>query len=257
MTSQTVILMFSIFFGFILGSFLNVCIYRIPIKKSIIKPPSSCPLCGTGINFYDNIPVVSWLVLRGRCRNCYGHISVRYPAVEAIAGIISLALFLRYGLTLSYFLDLTFMLALIVVSFIDFDHMVIPDVISIPGIIVGVIASFLLPDLKWTASLIGIVAGGGILFITAFMFEKITGKEGMGGGDIKLLAMIGAWLGWKLLPVIILIAALTASICGGLLMLLSKKDSQTRIPFGPFLSYAAIACFFFGNDIMAWYIQKF
>ena len=219
MTNQTVILMFSIFFGFILGSFLNVCIYRIPIKKSIIKPPSSCLLCGTSIKFYDNIPVVSWLILRGRCRNCHGRISFRYPAVEAIAGIISLALFLRYGLTLSYFLYLIFMLGLIVISFIDFDHMIIPDVISIPGIITGFTTSFLLPDLKWIASLIGIVAGGGILFITAFMFEKITGKEGMGGGDIKLLAMIGAWLGWKFLPITILIAALTASICGGLFIL--------------------------------------
>lgn len=149
------------------------------------------------------------------------------------------------------------MLALIVISFIDFDHMIIPDVISISGIIAGFAASFLLYDLKWAESLIGILAGGGILFITAFIFEKITGKEGMGGGDIKLLAMIGAWLGWKLIPVTIIVAALTASVCGGLFILLSKKDSQTRIPFGPFLSYAAIVCFFFGNDIIRWYIQKF
>ena len=255
MTYQTVIL--SIFFGFILGSFLNVCIYRIPLKKSIIKPPSSCPACGTAIKFYDNVPVASWLILKGRCRNCSNYISIRYPVVEIIAGIISFALFLRYGLTVSYFLYLIFMLSLIVISFIDFDHMIIPDLISIPGIIIGFAASFLLPDLKWTASLIGIIAGGGILFITAFIFEKITGKEGMGGGDIKLLAMIGAWLGWKLLPVTILMAALTASVCGGLFILLSKKDSQTRIPFGPFLSYAAIFCFFFGNDIMIWYVHKF
>ena len=254
MTNQTVIL--SIVFGFILGSFLNVCIYRIPLKKSIIKPSSFCPACGTTIKFYDNIPVASWLILKGRCRNCSSYISVRYPIVEIIAGIISLALFLRYGPTMSYFLYLTFILSLIVISFIDFDHMIIPDLISIPGIIIGFAASFLLPDLKWAESLIGIIAGGGILFITAFMFEKLTGKEGMGGGDIKLLAMIGAWMGWKLLPVTILIAALTASIYGGLFILLSKKDSQTRIPFGPFLSYAAIVSFFFGNDIMIWYVHK-
>jgi len=255
MTSQIAIVF--LFLGFILGSFLNVCIYRIPLKKSIINPPSSCPVCGTAIKFYDNIPVISWLILKGCCRNCSSHISARYPAVEIIAGIISLALFFRYGLVLPYFLYLIFMLALIVISFIDFDHMIIPDVISIPGIIAGFAASFLLSDLKWSESLIGIIAGGGILFLTAFMFEKITGKKGMGGGDIKLLAMIGAWLGWKLLPVTIIVAALTASVCGGLFILLSKKDTQTRIPFGPFLSYAAIVCFFFGHDIITWYIQKF
>ncbi|MFH1488531.1 MAG: prepilin peptidase [Pseudomonadota bacterium] len=248
--------LFSLLFGLALGSFLNVCIYRIPLKKSIVTPPSGCPRCGRRIKIYDNIPVLSYAFLLGKCRHCRGRISLRYPVVELITGLLSTALFLNFGPGPDYFLSLLFLSSLVVISFIDLDHQIIPDVISLPGILIGLIASvFWLPRVSWSDSIIGILAGGGFLYLVAAGYEKFTGREGMGGGDIKLLAMIGAWMGWKSLPYIVFISSLTGTVMGGGALLLSKRGYRAKIPFGPFLALGALIYFFFGIELVSWYFN--
>ncbi len=254
-------LIFAGLFGLSLGSFLNVCIYRIPEKKSIINPPSSCTACGNRIRFYDNIPLISYIILRGRCRQCGTNISIKYPLIELVTGLLSLALITRYNLLNNsldrYFIYLLFISALIVISFIDLKHQIIPDRISISGIIAGLVISFFSSHLEWYDSLAGIIAGGGSLYLFAFIFEFLTKKEGMGGGDIKLLAMIGAWMGWRSIPFIILSSSLIGTILGTIALLLSKKGLRTRIPFGPFLALGALLCLFFGKELTAWYFSYF
>ena len=193
----SLMVVYFLLFGLALGSFMNVCIYRIPLKKSIISPPSSCPNCGEKIKFYDNIPLISYLLLLGKCRYCRHTLAWHYPVVEALSGLLSVALFIRYGLTYQYFLFLLFAAILVTISFIDLYHQIIPDVLSLPGIAAGWAISFIPGNIVWLDSLIGAVAGGGFLFLVAFIYEHITKREGMGGGDIKLLAMIGAWMGWR------------------------------------------------------------
>ena len=163
---------FSLVFGLILGSFLNVCIHRIPLKKSIVHPPSSCPECGQKIKFYDNIPVISYLFLLGRCRHCKAPISPRYPVVEIITGLLSSALFIRYGLDYTYFIYLAFSASLVIISFIDLQHKIIPDILSLPGIIIGLALSVIFHHISWLDSVIGILGGGGSLFLVAIVFEK-------------------------------------------------------------------------------------
>jgi len=250
-------IVYSILLGLALGSFINVCIYRIPLKKSIISPPSTCTNCGGKIKFYDNIPLISYLILLGKCRHCRHLISWQYPAVEALTGLLSLALFIRYGLSYQYILYLLFIATLLTITFIDLQHKIIPDVLSLPGIIVGWTASFVLAHISWLDSLIGIIAGGGSLFLVAFTYERITGKEGMGGGDIKLLAMIGAWMGWRSLPLIVLISSVTGAVIGLTFILLAGKGYRFRIPFGPFLSFGTLFYFFFGNELTRWYLNVF
>ncbi len=255
MASDYVMKIFFFIFGIVIGSFLNVCIHRIPLKKSIIYPSSSCPECGEKIRFFDNIPLISYIVLRGRCRYCSKPIPIRYPLVELMMGLLSVALFLRYGVGHQYFLFLIFSASLLVISFIDLQHRIIPDVISIPGVLLGLAISFIPGDITWYDSLIGIVGGGGILYLVAVVFERLTGKEGMGGGDIKLLAMIGAWMGWRPLPFIILISSLTGAIVGGGSLLISRQGIRTKIPYGPFLSLGALFYLFFGREFISWYFR--
>jgi len=258
MEPEILILFFALMFGLILGSFLTVCIHRLPQGMSIVRPASSCPSCETPIHFYDNIPVVSYLLLRGRCRHCGHGISPRYPLVEILTGLLSLALALRYGPGWTYFLTLAFVSALLTVSFIDLQHQIIPDVISLPGILVGLAVSFtpwgLVP---WTDAALGAVLGGGSLLAVAWGYRLVSGKEGMGLGDVKLLAMIGAWMGWKELPFIILIASLAGILIGGTALVVSRKGLRVRIPFGPFLSLAAVLVFFFGPRIRDVYFGLF
>ncbi|HEN20998.1 MAG: prepilin peptidase [Deltaproteobacteria bacterium] len=249
--------LFSFLFGLALGSFLNVCIYRIPAKISIIRPPSNCPRCGEKIRFYDNIPLLSFILLYGKCRYCHDKISWRYPAVEITAGLLSIALFTRYGFSYQYIILLFFTLALVTVSFIDLDHQIIPDIISLPGILAGLIVSLFSEHLLWHDSLIGIIAGGGSLFLIGKLYELITGKEGIGGGDVKLLAMIGAWMGWKALPLIVLMSSLIGAIIGSVFLLLSGKGLRARIPFGPFLSIGSLLYVFFGRELTNWYLCLF
>jgi len=249
------IALYSLLVGLALGSFMNVCIYRIPLEKSIIRPSSSCPNCGKKIRFYDNIPLISYLLLLGRCRHCHHPISWRYPAVEAITGLLSLALFIRYGLSLQYLLFLLFATTLVTISFIDLDHQIIPDVLSIPGIVAGLAAAFIPGNVSWFDSIIGIIGGGGTLFLVGLIYEKLTGKQGMGGGDVKLLAMIGAWMGWRSLPFVLLVSSLTGAIIGSVFLLAAGKGYRVKIPFGPFLSLGALFYIFFGPQLTNWYMS--
>jgi leader peptidase (prepilin peptidase)/N-methyltransferase len=245
--------LFALLFGLAIGSFLNVCIYRIPLKKSIINPPSSCPQCGERIRIYDNIPLLSYIVLLGRCRSCRHPIPIRYPLVEAITGLVSAALFMRFHLSPEYFLFFGFAAALLVIAFIDLDHKIIPDILSIPALIIGFAATLLkLGVIPWTESLVGIIGGGGFLYLVATFFEKLRGHQGMGGGDVKMLAMIGAWVGWRALPLIILISSLAGILIGGGSLLLAQKGMRTRIPFGPFLALGALVWLFFSHDLQGW-----
>jgi leader peptidase (prepilin peptidase)/N-methyltransferase len=242
-----------LFIGMCVGSFLNVCIYRLPEGASIVRPPSACPKCGASIRWYDNIPVISYLLLRGRCRGCRAPISIRYPLVELVTGLFAVATWLQFGphpATLIYFL---FIAALLVITFIDIDHRIIPDIISLPGIPLGFAASFLLPNLDWRSSLIGIVAGGGILFSIAWGYHLIRGKEGMGGGDIKLLAMIGAFLGWKGVFFTIMASSFIGTAVGIVMMVRAGKGMKMALPFGPFLAIGAILYLYFGPQIIRWY----
>jgi leader peptidase (prepilin peptidase)/N-methyltransferase len=241
--------------GCCLGSFLNVCIYRLPQNLSIISPRSFCPRCRTQIRSYDNIPLLSYFLLRGRCRNCGEKISWRYPLVEAITGILAVALFLKYGLSLSFFAFLAFTMALLVITFIDLDHRVIPDVISLPGIVIGFLFSFFQPNVSVLESLIGVAAGGGSLFVVALAYEAVAKREGMGGGDVKLLAMIGAWMGWKAVLFTLFFASISGTLIGGGAMLIHKQGRHYAIPFGPFLASSALAYLFFGPQIIDWYLN--
>ena len=261
--SYSIMMVLVFIFGLIVGSFLNVCIYRIPLKKSIVNPPSGCPGCGEGIRFYDNIPLLSFIILGGKCRHCRQPISVRYPFIELVTGLLSLAVFLKYypdyGQYLAFFI---FVSALVVISFIDLDHQIIPDSISIPGIIAGFLVTVIFNiisayPITWYESLLGIIVGGGILYIVAVGYEKLTGKPGMGFGDVKLLAMIGAWMGWQAILFIILISSLTGSIIGAAALLLSGKGLRTRIPFGPFLVLGTLIYVFFGIAIKNFYFNLF
>lgn len=244
-----------LFIGMCVGSFLNVCIYRLPEGASIVRPPSACPKCGASIRWYDNIPVLSYLWLRGRCRGCSTPISIRYPIIELLTGLFAWITFLQYGLTPASLIYFIFIAALLVITFIDIDHRIIPDIISLPGIPIGFAASFLLPDLDWLSSLIGIVAGGGILLSIAWVYQLITGKDGMGGGDIKLLAMIGAFLGWKGVLFTIMASSFIGTLVGVTLMLRAGKGMKMAVPFGPFLAIGAIMYLFWGPQIIYWYFH--
>ena len=245
----------SIIFGAIVGSFLNVCIYRLPKEESIIWPGSHCPHCKNPIKFYDNIPMISYFLLRGKCRYCKVSISLQYPLVEGITALSSLLLIMKFGPSLSYLIYFAFVAALIVITVIDLYHQIIPDVISLPGIGVGLLASLIIPHITFFNSLIGILLGGGSLFLVATLYQWLFKREGMGGGDVKLLAMIGAFLGWKAVILTILLSSLIGSITGILIMVLKGKDFKYAIPFGPFLSLGAVIALFYQNEIIFWYLQ--
>jgi leader peptidase (prepilin peptidase)/N-methyltransferase len=244
----------SIVFGALIGSFLNVCILRLPKEESIVTPGSHCPHCKTPIKFYDNIPLVSYILLKGKCRHCNGTVSIQYPLIEGITALSSLVLFMRFGPSLSYLIYFAFVAALIVITVIDLYHQIIPDVISLPGIGVGLLASLILPQLTFSNSLIGILLGGGSLFLVATLYQWFFKREGMGGGDVKLLAMIGAFLGWKAVILTILLGSLIGSIIGISIMVLKGKDFKYAIPFGPFLSLGAVIALFYGPEIVSWYL---
>ncbi|MBW2176266.1 MAG: prepilin peptidase [Deltaproteobacteria bacterium] len=240
-------------FGLCIGSFLNVCIFRLPAGKSIVHPPSACPGCGVSIRFYDNIPVLSYIFLRGRCRNCSAPIAFRYVLVELLAGALAVCTYIRFDLSIEGAIYYAFIAALLVITFIDIDHRIIPDIISLSGIPLGLAASFFIPSLRPVDSIIGLLAGGGILYAVAWGYGLITGKEGMGGGDIKLLAMIGAFIGWKGVLLTIFMASAIGTLAGVLVMLKTKKNMKLAIPFGPFLAIGAIIYIFFGNELIIWY----
>src|SRR5210317_431209 len=242
--------------GAIIGSFLNVCIYRIPEGLSVVKPRSRCPHCETPIHWYHNIPILSWLLLKVRCAYCAAEVSMRYLWVEALTGSLFSLFFYRFAFHYVTLVALVLVAVLVVITFIDLDHQIIPDVISLPGIPIGFLCSFLVPWVSWQASLLGILLGGGSLLAIALGYELLTGKEGMGFGDVKLLAMLGAVLGWTSIFPIIFIGSTLGTLVGVPLMLFKKADSKLAIPFGPFLAAGALLHLFFiqhTDPLMRWY----
>jgi leader peptidase (prepilin peptidase)/N-methyltransferase len=250
-------------FGAIVGSFLNVCIQRIPEGESVIHPPSHCPNCKAPIAFYDNIPVFSYLILRARCRACRERISPRYFAVELLTASLTVALFYKFGLGPAFLTSFIFVAALIVISFIDLDVMIIPDVISLPGIVLGLVFSlagrYVIDDPfeiipSPLSSLSGLLVGGGFLLAVGWIYEVFTKVEGMGGGDIKLFAMIGAFLGWQSLLATLLFASLGGAAIGLTVMVVKGVGRRYPIPFGPFLCLGALLYLFFGKELAAFYL---
>ena len=249
-------LFFIFVFGLCVGSFMNVCIYRLPISKSISNPPRSfCPNCNHMIRYYDNIPVFSYILLKGCCRYCKEPISLRYLLVEIMSGLMVVAVVLKYGISFQSFIYFIFIASLIVITFIDLDHRIIPDIITLPGIIIGLGSSFFIPQIGFKTSIIGLLAGGGSLYSVAWGYHLITGKDGMGGGDIKLLAMMGTIVGWKGILFIIFVSSAVGTLTGITLILIQGKNMKFAIPFGPFLSLGAITYIFFGLQIIQWYLN--
>ena len=254
--SNIFIVIYIFLFGMCIGSFMNVCIYRLPLEKSMADPPrSACPHCGSMIKYYDNIPILSYLWLQGRCRHCSALISLRYPLVEALAGLAAVSVFFAFGLTLEALIYFVFIAALLVITFIDIDHKIIPNVISIPGIPIGLIASLALPQVTFKESALGLLAGGGSLLVVAWVYHLLTRKEGMGGGDIKLLEMIGTIVGWKGVLFTIFVSSAVGSLVGLTVMLAKGKNMKFAVPFGPFLAIGAVTYIFFGQSIIYWYFH--
>lgn len=245
----------SLVIGLISGSFLNVCIYRVPREESLVYPGSHCPNCGAPIRAYDNIPILSYLLLKGRCRRCQKRISLRYPLVEALTGLMALALAARYGWGPEAPIFFVFSCSLITVSFIDLDYQIIPNQITYPGIPLGVCASFVLPEVSLQDSIIGVGLGGGILWLVAVLFRWLRKKEGMGFGDVKLLAMIGAFLGWRAVLLTLVLSSFVGAVAGYVALRLSGKDVREPIPFGPFLALGALVYMLGGDELVRWYLE--
>ena len=214
-----------------------------------------CPGCRTKIAFYDNVPVLSYLWLRGKCRHCGYAISPRYPLVELMSGLFAVAVFAYHGLSLEGLIVYALVSALLVITYIDIDHQIIPDVITYPGIVVGFLASFAVGHITYIESLIGIILGGGVLLMVAWGYYLVTKKEGMGGGDIKLLAMIGAFLGWKGVIFTVFVGSAIGAVVGIALALQTEQGRRLPIPFGPFLSLGALLFLFFGPQIISMYVR--
>jgi len=244
------IFLIAFIFGIVIGSFLNVAILRIPKPdQSVVYPASHCPQCQTPLKWYDNIPLLSFIILRRKCRYCQCPISWQYPLIELAMGLFSAALVYSFRFPWPFIGFFFFTAALLVIIVIDFKHQLIPDIISLPGIILGFVFSFLNPALSWSDSGLGILFGGGILFLIAYGYYFLTKRVGMGGGDIKLLAMIGAFLGYQSLPFVIFSSSLLGSVAGVGAMLKQKKGGQTVIPYGPFLAGGALIYLFFEPQI--------
>ena len=239
-------------FGLCVGSFLNVCAYRLPLGESIVSPPSRCTKCGRTLSWFDNVPVLSWVVLRGRCRTCKTPVSWMYPSVEIITSLVFVLTYVTYGPTLLSLVRVVFACALIVLFITDLQHKILPNTITLPGIIVGFVCSFFLPP-GWVSSLIGLIVGGGFLWAIAEAYYRLRGQEGLGMGDVKLLAMIGAFLGWKLVLLTLVFASLTGSLAGGLVIASGRGSMKYALPFGTFLAVGALFAATWGEPIADWY----
>ena len=269
-------------FGAVIGSFLNVVIHRLPLEESIVFPNSRCPSCATAIAFYDNIPVLSYVILRGRCRKCNTGISVRYPAVELLTALLFVAVTWHDGLTAILPFNLIFVSAMVALIFIDAEHMLLPNAITYPGIGFALIARLVVPYLGavphfddieplmrgmlhglplWAVSLIGAaiggLIGGGSLWLMGWTWEKLRGIEAMGLGDVKMMFMVGAYFGWRLTILTIFMGVLSGSVIGTALMLGQRRNMQMLLPFGVFLGLAAIGALFFGAQVVEWYAGQF
>ncbi len=254
-TVFSMLIAFGFILGAVLGSFLNVCIVRLPLGESIVLPASHCRHCGGPVRVKDNIPLLSFLLLRGRCRDCGEAISRRYPIVELVTACLFAVSFATAPLSLVMGLRLLFLCALLVVTVIDLDHQIIPDRITLPGIVVGLMASACGLGIPIVDSAIGMLLGGGMLYLIAVGYHALTGVEGMGGGDIKLLAMIGAFLGWQAVLLTLLLASSSGALYGAVLVASRSANSRVPIPFGPFLAMGATCALFFGDALVDWYLQ--
>ena len=257
--------------GLVLGSFLNVCIYRVPRGLSVVRPGSRCPHCERPIRPRENVPLLSFLLQQGRCRGCGNRIGWVYPTVEAMTGLVFWLLYLKYGLTAPFFLNGLFSSILIALVFIDLYHRILPDVFTLGGTLVGfLLAPIQSPEfLLWGAtlqpggpilnsylnSLVGIVFGGGILWGVAFLYLKLRRVEGLGFGDVKMMGMVGAFLGWQFAWLTILVGSLLGAVFGGLFILLSNRDRRYELPFGSFLGLAALGVTLVGSALLGWYVD--
>ena len=267
----------ALLFGLVIGSFLNVCILRLPEEIPIATPRSRCPHCKKLIRWYDNVPLLSYVILGARCRHCKKKISARYPLIEALNAIVSVLLYLKYGLTVEWFIYLAFSGALVVLAFIDLDHRILPDAITLNGIWVGILCSLYLAQpspliarvlrmagvqttnprvIALVASLIGVIVGGGLLWGVAEAYLRFRGIEGLGFGDVKMMAMVGAFLGAPLTLLTIMMGSLIGSVIGLAFIQLASKGREYELPFGTFLSLAGIISVLYGNDLIRWYITR-
>jgi leader peptidase (prepilin peptidase)/N-methyltransferase len=244
-------------FGLLFGSFANVIIYRMPLDQSVVRPRSRCPKCSNLIVWYDNIPVLSWLLLRGKCRSCKAPIPVRYPLVELIMGVLFAAVFYRFGFSWTALELILFTFGLVTASFIDLDHMILPDEFTLSGIVIGLVGAWLNPERDFMPAFFGVLMGGGFLWAVAYVYFALRKQEGMGGGDIKLLAWIGAVLSWQSIPFVILASSLVGSVIGIIVTWRSEAGLKASIPFGPYLAAAALLYIFGGQAIGQWYLDVF
>jgi leader peptidase (prepilin peptidase) / N-methyltransferase len=247
-------IVFAALFGAVIGSFLNVCIYRLPLKKSIVWPSSACPHCQRELAWYENIPIVSWLALRARCRTCGASIGIQYPLVEALTAAMFALAWWHYGPGVLLASRLIFGCALIVLFAIDLEHKLLPDLITLPGIVVGFLFSLVAAP-GWAASLIGILAGGGILWLIAEVYYRVRHEDGLGGGDVKMLAMIGAFLGWQLTLFTLMMASVAGSVIGVGLIMTGRGGMKHALPFGTFLALGAAVAAAVGPNAVDWYLS--
>lgn len=244
-------------FGALLGSFGNVVIYRLPRNESVVRPRSRCQSCKAPVAWYDNIPIFSWFILRGKCRSCGCKYSFRYPLVELLMAGLFLAAYLYVGLQWVLIEYLIFIFGLVIVTFIDIDHFILPDVFTLGGIVVGLLGAAFNPDRSFSDSFIGVVIGGGFLWAIAYFYFLLRKEEGLGGGDIKLLGWIGAVLGWKAIPMTIISSSLIGSVFGLVAATRGGKGMKTVIPFGPYLALGALLYIFGGEGLGKWYLSLF
>jgi leader peptidase (prepilin peptidase)/N-methyltransferase len=239
--------------GLCLGSFLSVVIHRLPIGESIVFPRSRCPSCRKLIAWYGNIPLLSFLFLRGKCADCATKISLRYPAVELITAILFTLAAAGQPYYWAWPFHFFFLGSLVACTFIDYDHWILPDKITLPGIVIGLLSALVVPEHSILAAFLGTLFGGGVLYLVAWGYLALTGKDGLGGGDIKFLAMVGAFLGFKGALVTLIFSSLVGSVVGIFLMIAKGKKGETAIPFGPFLAGGSLLAFFFGEQVWQWY----
>jgi leader peptidase (prepilin peptidase) / N-methyltransferase len=242
--------------GLAVGSFLNVCIHRLPRGRSIVWPSSRCAECDRPLAWYENIPLVSYAGLRGRCRSCGARIAIRYPIVEAVTAAAFVLQYMALGWTPLLAVRLLFASMLIVLFAIDLEHQILPNTITLPGIVVGLVCAIAFPP-GLRDALIGAAVGGGVLFAVAEGYYRIRGEEGMGMGDVKMLALVGAFLGWKLTVLTLVLASFTGSLAGGVILVTRRGGLKAALPFGTFLAFGAFVAATAGDRIIAWYVSLY
>jgi len=240
------------FLGLAIGSFLNVVVHRLPRHESLVSPGSRCPSCGYALRAADNIPVLSYVVLRGRCRQCRIRISARYPLVELATAVLFVLHYFVFGWTPLLAIRLLFVASMVALFAIDLEHRLLPDAITLPGVVIGLVASVVLPP-GFRDALIGVVAGGGVLWAIGEAYYRYSGEEGMGGGDVKMLAMIGAFLGWQQVMFTLVFSSIAGSVIGLIVIAIKRGGMKYALPFGTFLSIAAVVASLYGEQIVRWY----